>query len=261
MDFANLDVNLDGPVGTIRLIRSQRRNSLSLETLNELIAAAAACNARDDLRVVVVSGEGASFCAGADLGVIAALFDSTMAHDALEDMADLGRRMAEAIESIRAVTIAAIHGHCVGGGVVLAAACDVRLAAEGTEFSIPETAIGIPLAWGGIPRLVRTVGPAAAIELILTCRVFEAEEARRMGFVSQVVEREDLENAAHELAATMAERSLYVIEQTKAAVLAATDEIVSTSGSHTDAGAMIGALSDDESREIAEAYFERFKVR
>ena len=261
MDFTNLELNLDGPVGTIRLIRPQRRNSLSLETLNELIAAAVQCNTRDDLRVVVFSGEGASFCAGADLGVIAALFDSTMAHDALEDMADLGRRMADAIESIRAVTVAAIHGHCVGGGVVLAAACDIRLAADDTDFSIPETAIGIPLAWGGIPRLVRTVGPAAAMELILTCRVFGAQEARQLGFINQVVPAADLESTAHEMAATMAGRSLYVIEQTKAAILAATDEIVSTRGSHGDAGTMIGALTDDESREIAEAYFERFKVR
>jgi enoyl-CoA hydratase/carnithine racemase len=254
-------MNLDGPVGSIRLIRPQRRNSLSLETLNELIAAAAACNAREDLRVVVLSGEGTSFCAGADLGVIAALFDSTMAHDALEDMADLGRRMADAIESIRAVTVAAIHGHCVGGGVVLAAACDLRLAAEGTEFSIPETAIGIPLAWGGIPRLVRTVGPAAAIDLILTCRVFGAAEAMELGFVNRVVGAADLESTAHDMARIMAERSLYVIEQTKAAVLAATNERVSTSGSHADAGTMIGALSDDESRRIAEAYFDRFNVR
>jgi enoyl-CoA hydratase/carnithine racemase len=254
-------MNLDGPVGSIRLIRPQRRNSLSLETLNELIAAAAACNAREDLRVVVLSGEGTSFCAGADLGVIAALFDSTMAHDALEDMADLGRRMADAIESIRAVTVAAIHGHCVGGGVVLAAACDLRLAAEGTEFSIPETAIGIPLAWGGIPRLVRTVGPAAAIDLILTCRVFGAAEAMELGFVNRVVGAADLESTAHDMARIMAERSLYVIEQTKAAVLAATNEMVSTSGSHADAGTMIGALSDDESRRIAEAYFDRFNVR
>jgi enoyl-CoA hydratase/carnithine racemase len=261
MEFTNLEMNIEGPVGTIRLIRPQRRNSLSLETLNELIAVAAACNAHDDLRVVVVSGEGASFCAGADLGVIAALFDSTMAHETLEDMADLGRRMADAIESIRAVTIAAIHGHCVGGGVVLAAACDLRLAAEGTEFSIPETAIGIPLAWGGIPRLVRTVGPAAAIDLILTCRVFGAEEALQLGFVNRVVPAADLESAAHEMAQVMAGRSLYVIEQTKAAVLAATNEIVSTSGSRADAGTMIGALADDESRKIAAAYFARFDLR
>ena len=261
MEFTNLEMNLDGPVGSIRLIRPQRRNSLSLETLNELIAAAAACNAREDLRVVVLSGEGASFCAGADLGVIAALFDSTMAHEALEDMADLGRRMAEAIESIRAVTVAAIHGHCVGGGVVLAAACDVRLAAEDTEFSIPETAIGIPLAWGGIPRLVRTVGPAAAIDLILTCRVFGAAEAMELCFVNRVVGAAHLESTANDMARIMAERSLYVIEQTKAAVLAATNEMVSTSGSRADAGTMIGALSDDESRRIAEAYFERFDAR
>ena len=144
---------------------------------------------------------------------------------------------------------------------MLAAACDLRLAGEGTEFSIPETAIGIPLAWGGIPRLVRTVGPAAALDLILTCRVFGAEEALHLGFVNRVVPAADLERAAYEMAQVMAGRSLYVIEQTKAAVLAANNEIVSTSGSRADAGTMIGALADDESRKMAAAYFERFDLR
>ena len=69
--------------------------------------------------------------------------------------------MAEALTATQAVTIAAIHGHCVGGGVVLAAACDLRVVAEDVRFVIPEVDLGIPLAWGGIPRLVREIGPAA----------------------------------------------------------------------------------------------------
>jgi enoyl-CoA hydratase/carnithine racemase len=71
---------------------------------------------------------------------------------------DQGRRMAKAIEEMRAVTIAKMHGWCVGGGLVLAAVCDLRIAAESARFSIPEVDIGIPLAWGAIPRLVREIG-------------------------------------------------------------------------------------------------------
>ena len=122
MDLKNLQLDLDGPVGVIRLNRPGSLNSLSLETLDELITVAAECNHRSQLRAVIISGAGDSFCAGAELGSIAALFDESMERAALVRVADAGRRMADAIESIRAVTIANIHGHCIGGGVVLAAA-------------------------------------------------------------------------------------------------------------------------------------------
>ena len=96
--------------------------------------------------------------------------------------------MAEAIESMRAITIARIHGHCVGGGCGAGGACDLRVAADTTRFSIPEVDLGIPLAWGGIPRLVREIGPAMTKELVLSCRPFSAEEARGLGFVNRVVD-------------------------------------------------------------------------
>ena len=86
--------------------------------------------------------------------------------------------MAEAMENLSAVSVASIRGHCVGGGVVLAATCDLRIAASDARFSIPEIDLGIPLAWGGIPRLVREVGPALTKELVMTCRPFGADEAR-----------------------------------------------------------------------------------
>lgn len=260
MGYSNLELDLDGPIGTIRLSRPRARNALSFETLNELVAVAADCNARSRLRVVIVSGAGDSFCAGADLGAISTLFSDSMEQEALEDVADLGRRMADAIESIRAVTIAAVQGHCIGGGVVLAAACDLRVAAADAGFSIPEAAIGIPLGWGGVPRLVRIVGPAAAIELILTCRRFDAEEARRLGFVNRVVPVAGLNGAVRDLADTIASKPRYVIEQTKQAVRAATDEIVSTRDSRADARIMVDALRDEESRRSAEEYFRRFNL-
>lgn len=259
MDFKNLQVDFEGPIGAILLNRPESLNSLSLETLDELVDAAHACNASSQLKAVIISGAGKSFCAGADLGSISTLFDDSMEQAALESVADSGRRMADAIESIRAVTVVAVHGHCVGGGVVLAAACDLRIAAADALFSIPEAAIGIPLGWGGVPRLVRIVGPAAATELILTCRSFDAQEALRLGFLNRVVSTETLGEVAHELAEEIASRSPYVIEQTKRAVLAATNEIVSTRDSRADALVMLGAMGDEESRLLASEYLGRFR--
>ena len=138
--------------------------------------------------------------------------------------------MADAVERMSALTIAAIKGPCVGGGVVLASACDLRIAADDTVFSIPEVDLGIPLAWGGIPRLVREIGPAMTRELVLTCRPFDADEARSIGFVNRVVPRADLEAAVDELADQLAAKAPNVVRTTKRQVNEALDAMSSTAG-------------------------------
>src|SRR5579862_2465680 len=178
-DFVTLQTRLDAPVARITLARPERLNALNPQALAELVTAADQIAAVDGLKVVVVDGTGRAFCAGYDLDAVDGAPDARRV--------DLGRQMAEAISAIPALTIAAIHGHCVGGGLVLAAACDLRVAADTTRFAIPEVDLGIPLAWGGIPRLVRELGPALTKELVLTCRPFSAAEAQAAGFLNHVV--------------------------------------------------------------------------
>ena len=109
--------------------------------------------------------------------------------------ADTGRLMAEALERTSPVLIAALHGHVVGGGLVISSACDLRIATTDVSFSIPEVDLGIPLAWGGIPRLVREIGPALTKELVMTCRPFGASEAMNAGFLNRVVPPGELDTA------------------------------------------------------------------
>ncbi len=151
------------------------------------------------------------FSAGADVSI----FSGDDLGGARRAAADAGRQMVEAIESMRAITIARIHGHCVGGAVLLAVACDLRVAADTTRFSIPELQLGIPLGWGGIPRLVREIGPAMTKELVLTCRPFTAEEARELGLVNRVVAEQHLSETVEELAGQLAERSTLTLAATK----------------------------------------------
>ena len=186
-NFETLAVSVDDTIGLIQLNRPAQLNPLSTACLRELVEAADWFDAGDEVRVVIVHGAGRAFSAGADLASF-----GDPAGTLPRDAADAGREMAEAIEAMQAVTIAAVHGHCVGGGVVLTAACDLRMAATGTRFSIPEVDLGIPLAWGGVPRLVREVGPAVAKELILSCRPFSAEEALQLRFINRVVADDEL---------------------------------------------------------------------
>ena len=250
--FVTIEVGTDGARGGLILNRPAKRNPLSSLALQELAAAARWFDAQPEVKVVVVSGRGRSFCAGADL----AAFASAAPPGALSarNAADLGRLMADAIEAMTAVTVARIHGHCVGGGVVLASACDLRVAADDTYFSIPEVDLGIPLAWGGIPRLVREIGPALTKELVMTCRPFSAEEARAAGFLNRVVPAAALDDEVEALVAQLVAKSSLTLQSTKRHVDAVTAQMVGPAGSWADADGLANALHDPESREVAARY-------
>jgi enoyl-CoA hydratase/carnithine racemase len=258
MAFATIELDARGAVGSIELNRPEKLNPLSTETLRELAEAARLLDGRPEVRVVVVRGRGRAFSAGADVSAFAGAETSIAVQ---REAADAGRMMAEAIESMRAVTIASIRGHCVGGGLVLAVACDLRLAGNSTRFSIPEVDLGIPLAWGGIPRLVREIGPAMTKELVMTCRPFTAEEGRALGFLNRVVPDEQLDGAVKELAAELAAKSPYTLSATKRAVNAASGEMLSTAGAWSDADSLLTAIADPESRRAAAEYLQRLGGR
>jgi enoyl-CoA hydratase/carnithine racemase len=259
MPFKTIAVSADGARGDIELDRADKLNPLGTETLRELAQAAAWLDEQPQVKVVIVSGRGRAFCAGADVAAFADAAEQGAA--AMRAAADAGRLMAEAISAMGAITIARVHGHCVGGGVVLAAACDLRVAAAGTRFSIPEVDLGIPLAWGGIQRLVREIGPAMTKELVLTCRPFDAAEARAIGFVNRVVDEAELDDAIDVLAGELATKSSLTLRATKLAVTAAAEELVSTGSAWSDADALLSAVADPESRAAGQAYLQRLSLR
>ena len=218
--WSTLTATVEGRIGRLTLTQPRQLTPLGPVPLRE-IAEAAAWFDTTNASVVVVTGEGRAFSSGFDLREFANGHDGAMSS---REQGDLGRRMAEAMERMRARSIAAIKGPCVGGGVVLAGVCDLRIAADDTVFSIPEVDLGIPLAWGGIPRLVRELPPAIVRELVLSCRPFDAHEARSLGFVNRVVPRDQLESAVDELATQMSEKAPSVVMATKRQVNEALEE-------------------------------------
>jgi enoyl-CoA hydratase/carnithine racemase len=131
------------------------------------------------------------------------------------------------------------------------------MAAGSTSFSIPEVDFGIPLAWGGIPRLVRELGPAVTKELVLTCRPFTAAEAHSLGFLNRVVADDLLEAEVDGLATELAAKPGFLIRQTKQLVNAAVEEAYSTGQSFRDAEITMAALADEESRAVTERYLKQ----
>ena len=257
--FSTIEVEFDGARGSITLNRPEKLNPLGATTLAEIVEAAQLFDARPEVKVVVISGRGRAFSAGADLADFGGTNGASgSALDAREG-AERGRRMADAVEAMRAVTVAAIHGHCVGGAVVLAAACDLRLAADDTVFSIPEIDLGIPLTWGGIPRLVREIGPAMTKELVMTCRRFGAAEAKEIGLLNRVVPGSDLGHAVEQLASQLEEKSAYTLFCTKRQTDAVTEGMVATRRSWSEADLLVAAGRDRESRAAADAYLQRVR--
>jgi enoyl-CoA hydratase/carnithine racemase len=258
-DFDTLVITHDQATqtGVLELRRPDRLNALSRGLLTELVEACRWIDRAPDLKVLVVRGAGRCFSAGFDLDD----FANPDPDVPMREVADLGRLAADALTDVRPLTIAAVHGHCVGGGLVLAAACDLRLAADDTRFSIPEVDLGIPLAWGGIPRLVRELGPAITKELVLTCRPFDAEEARALRFVNRVVAAAELRDAAAQLALELAAKPAFSLRTTKQQVNAVTEDIASTGRNANDADTLVVALSDPESRAASRRYLEQRSKR
>jgi enoyl-CoA hydratase/carnithine racemase len=242
----------EAPVATLLLNRADRLNALSRDVLREIVTACRWLDETTAIKAVVVRGAGRAFSAGFDLDDFGSLDGAVSPRDT----ADLGRLAAEALSDVRPLTVAAIHGHCVGGGLVLAAACDLRVAADDVRFSIPEVDLGIPLAWGGIPRLVRELGPAITKELVLTCRPFGADEALALRFLNRVVPADEVVTTAEALANELASKPTFSLRATKQQVNAVMDEIAGTGRNANDADTLATALHDPESRAAGRAYLK-----
>ena len=253
--FETLQVEVDGRIGRVTLNRPEKLNALSRLLMSEIVQLGAWLKLREDIRVIIVAGAGRSFSAGFDLND----FSSASAGESPRQAADLGRLATDALTDVPQLTIAAVHGHCVGGGVVFVGACDLRVATVDTTFIIPEVDLGIPLAWGGIPRLVREIGPALTKELVLTCRPFGADEAKSIGFINQVVAPGDLEATVTHLAENLASKTLYSLHSTKQQVNAVMEEIAGTGRSAGDADMLVYAMRDPESRDATARYMAQRK--
>ena len=219
MSWQTLEVERDGPVLRVWLARPERRNALNTQALEEIARLFADLQTDFETRVVVLGGRGPSFCAGADRRDPPGSARLASSSDATERerrwLSQLGSRARRAIEDAEVVTIARMHGHAIGGGCVLALACDFRIAADGTFIHVPEVDLGVPLTWGATPRLIQEVGAARARELILMCEPVDAARAETWGLVHRVVESDRLDAVVDDWAARLAGKPEGAVHMTK----------------------------------------------
>ena len=252
----NLILEYDAPIAYLTFNRPKALNALNTETVNELDAAITEIEARDDIKVVILTGAGEkSFIAGAD---IAEMVNFNVA-DGRKFALNADKTFLR-LQNMRQVTIAAINGFALGGGCETTMVCDIRLAAENAKFAMPECGLGIFPGFGGTQRLARLVGMGRAKELVFSTAMIDAQEAYRIGLVNHVYPKEELMEQAKKLALKIAGNASYAVSLAKAVMDAGYDMDIKNAV-ETEAN-MFGALfATHDQKEGMSAFLEKRKEK
>ncbi|WP_113913614.1 enoyl-CoA hydratase [Roseovarius dicentrarchi] len=212
MAYETIIVEVEDHVAHITLNRPDALNALNDQLLGELVTALKAAQENDKVRCIILTGSDKAFAAGADVKMMA---DKSFVEMFSEDF--FGAQH-DAITRIRKPIIAAVSGYALGGGCELAMMCDFIIASDTAKFGQPEINLGIMAGLGGSQRLTRFIGKAKAMDMNLTGRFMEADEAERSGLVSRVVPLKKLNEEARSAAAKIAEKSMISVMAVKEAV-------------------------------------------
>ncbi len=252
--YKNLKYEVKDQIAYVTINRPEAMNSLNNEVLDELFTAFYQVSKDDDVRAVILTGEGKAFVAGAD---IAAMHEMS----ALEgrEMMKRGHNVMNFIESIEKPVIAAVNGFALGGGCELAMACDIRVASTRAKFGQPEVGLGIIPGFGGTQRLPRLVGKGMAKYLILTAEIIKADEAGRIGLAEKVVEPEELIETAEKIAKTIMAKAPLATGAAKIAINLGSD-LDMKSASQLEIEAFTGPFASEDKAEGMGLFWKRERL-
>jgi enoyl-CoA hydratase/carnithine racemase len=249
-EYRNLLVRADERAARIMLNRPERRNALSLELIEELLAALHEASAQAATRVIVIEGAGPAFSAGHDLSEMIGRDESFYV-----ELFDRCTVMMETIHELPQPVIAKVHGIATAAGCQLVAACDLAVAAAGTRFATPGVNIGLFCTTPMVP-VSRAVGRKRALQLLLTGEPIDAEVALEWGLVNRVVPAEELEGAVADLVAAITRSSSYTVATGKGAFYAQVDRAEHDAYEHCKVVMATNALADD-AQEGMSAFLEK----
>ncbi len=255
MDYNNLITTQENGIGWVIINRPDKLNALNSETIEELHTAFCAFKDNADVKSVILTGAGdKAFVAGADISELAGLDGKSG-----KDYVLKGQDLTRLIESFPKPVIAAINGFALGGGTELALACHVRIASDRAKMGQPEVKLGLIPGFGGTQRLTRLVGKGRAMELILTGKVIDAQQAFQMGLVNQVVPDDELRSACENLAREMAANGPLALENSIAAMNKGLDKSLDD-GLYLEAELFGKCCETEDSKEGTTAFLEKRKA-
>ncbi len=212
-DFKNILCDVQGGVALITFNRPDVMNALNTETLEETLEAIRDIEKRPEISVLVFTGAGRSFVAGADIEEM-----STKYPEQARPYLELGHTLFNTVQDMDKAVIAAINGYCIGGGMEVALSCDIRLASERSQFGLTETILGIIPGWGATQRAARLIGPSLTKELIFTGELITAHRALEAGLINRIVPRERVLDCAMDMAAKICRQGQFALRQAKQAI-------------------------------------------
>lgn len=239
----------DGFVGIVTIDRPKALNALNEEVLKDLEATFDAIDL-DNTRAVIVTGEGKSFVAGADIGAM-----STMNAEEGEAFGKFGNDIFRKIETFPIPVIAAVNGFALGGGLELAMSCHIRYASENAKLGLPEVTLGLIPGYGGTQRLPKLVGKGLANELIFSAKMISAQRAKEIGLVNEVFSLEELLPKAKELANQIANNSPMAISK----AIIAVNQYDTDKGFETEIKSFGELFEMDDKKEGVAAFLEKRK--
>ncbi|MDR0491693.1 MAG: enoyl-CoA hydratase/isomerase family protein [Oscillospiraceae bacterium] len=250
----NVVYEVKGHIALITIDRPDALNALNLDVLAELEQAVCLAEKDRDVYVLIITGAGRAFVAGADIGQM-----KDLTADEARAFGEYGNKVFLKIESLLKPVIAAVNGFALGGGCELALACDIRLAGEKAKFGQPEVGLGITPGFGGTQRLPRIVGLSKAKELIFTAQTINAEEALRIGLVSQVFPGEALMDAAIDMANKIAQNAQIAVRQSKASINKGMQCDIET-GTSFESQAFALCFATEDQKDAMGAFINKSKV-
>jgi enoyl-CoA hydratase len=253
MEFKNILVEIKDKVGIIKINRPEALNALNTETLQELSKAISDLNESDQVRVVIITGEGKAFVAGADIAEM-----KDMSREEAQAFSQKGQKVFDLIAKTEKPVIAGINGFALGGGCELALACDIRIASDKAKLGQPEVNLGVIPGFAGTQRLSRLVGVAKAKEMIFTGDMVDAQAAHSMGLVNQVVPGDQVMNVSMELANKIASKGPTAVKFSKKVI----DEGIHRSlddGSALERNWFAECFASGEAKEGMTAFLEKRK--
>lgn len=211
-----LKAHKEGSIGWVTFNNPERRNAVSLDMWQGLPVALAQLEADPEVRVIVLRGAGEkAFVSGADISQFESERNS---HEANKRYSESAAAATRALEQLGKPAIAMIRGFCMGGGMVIALSCDLRIASDDSKFGIPAARLGLGYGYEGVQRLVEVVGPTLTSEILFTARQFPASEALAMGLVNRVTSVEQLETTVREYAEMISANAPLTLRAAKLAI-------------------------------------------
>ncbi|MEY3951030.1 MAG: hypothetical protein RJB21_789 [Pseudomonadota bacterium] len=250
MSYETILTSTDGRVGVITLNRPKALNALNDQLMDELGAALLSFDADSNISCIVITGSEKAFAAGADIGMMSK-YNFTDVYKS-----DYITKNWETIRKVRKPVIAAVAGYALGGGCELAMMCDFIIAADNAKFGQPEIKLGIIPGAGGSQRLPRAVSKSKAMDMCLTARMMDANEAERAGLVSRVVAADRLLDETMAAAKTIGEMSLPIVMMVKESINASFESSLSE-GIHFERRLFHSTFATEDQKEGMAAFVEK----